>query len=65
MIRYMSFEHTLDTAVVRRIAAFLTAGIRTGALRPVIDTVFTLDDIVAAHNYLEHGHHTGKIVATI
>ncbi|MFD9548554.1 zinc-dependent alcohol dehydrogenase family protein [Nocardia salmonicida] len=65
MIRYMSFEHTLDPVVVRRIAAFLTAGIRTGALRPVIDTVFTLDDIVAAHRYLEQGHHTGKIVATI
>ncbi|MFF5035410.1 zinc-binding dehydrogenase [Nocardia salmonicida] len=51
--------------VVRRIAAFLTAGIRTGALRPTIDTAFTLDDIVAAHKYLEQGHHTGKIVATI
>ncbi|MGV9823604.1 zinc-dependent alcohol dehydrogenase family protein [Nocardia xishanensis] len=65
MIRYMSFEHTLDPVVVHRIAAFLTAGIRTGALRPIIDTVFTLDDIVAAHHYLEQGHHTGKIVATI
>ncbi|WP_067835716.1 zinc-dependent alcohol dehydrogenase family protein [Nocardia lijiangensis] len=65
MIRYMSFEHTLDPVIVHRITAFLTAGIRTGALRPIIDTVFTLDDIVAAHRYLEQGHHTGKIVATI
>ncbi|MFD6454801.1 zinc-dependent alcohol dehydrogenase family protein [Nocardia sp. NPDC060220] len=65
MIRYMSFEHTLDPAAVHRITAFLTAGIRTGALRPVIDTVFTLDDIVAAHRYLEQGHHTGKIVVTV
>ncbi|TCJ96412.1 zinc-dependent alcohol dehydrogenase family protein [Nocardia alba] len=65
MIRYMSFEHTLDPAAVHRITAFLSAGIRTGALRPVIDTVFTLDDIVAAHRYLERGHHTGKIVVTI
>ncbi|MGW0323855.1 zinc-dependent alcohol dehydrogenase family protein [Nocardia sp. NPDC003183] len=65
MIRYMSFEHTLDSAAVHRITAFLTAGIRTGALRPIIDTVFALDDIVAAHRYLEQGHHTGKIVVTI
>ncbi|MGW6118365.1 zinc-dependent alcohol dehydrogenase family protein [Nocardia sp. NPDC055165] len=65
MIRYMSFEHTLDPAAVHRITAFLTAGIRTGALRPIIDTVFALDDIVAAHRYLEQGHHTGKIVVTI
>ncbi|MGW6702445.1 zinc-dependent alcohol dehydrogenase family protein [Nocardia sp. NPDC055049] len=65
MIRYMSFEHTLDPAAVDRITAFLTAGIRTGALRPIIDTVFALDDIVAAHRYLEQGHHTGKIVVTV
>ncbi|MFC8381279.1 zinc-dependent alcohol dehydrogenase family protein [Nocardia sp. NPDC057272] len=65
MIRYMSFEHTLDPAAVHRITAFLTAGIRTGALRPIVDTVFTLDDIVAAHHYLEQGHHTGKVVVTI
>ncbi|NKY43749.1 zinc-dependent alcohol dehydrogenase family protein [Nocardia cerradoensis] len=65
MIRYMSFEHTLDPGAVHRIAAFLTAGIRTGALQPTIDTVFTLDDIVAAHHHLEKGTHIGKIVATI
>ncbi|MGW4718511.1 zinc-dependent alcohol dehydrogenase family protein [Nocardia sp. NPDC004260] len=65
MIRYMSFEHTLDPVAVRRIAAFLTAGIRTGALRPTVDSVFTLDDIVAAHHRLEQGHQVGKIVATI
>lgn len=65
MIRYMSFEHTLDPTAVQRIAAFLTAGIRTGALHPTIDTVFTLNDIVAAHHHLEQGHHIGKIVATI
>lgn len=63
-IRYMSFEHTLDPAAVRRITAFLTAGIRTGALRPTVDTVFPLDDIVAAHHYLDKGHHIGKIVVT-
>ncbi|MFF0501518.1 zinc-dependent alcohol dehydrogenase family protein [Nocardia aobensis] len=65
MIRYMSFEHTLDPAAVRRIAAFLNAGIRTGALQPTIDTVFPLDDIVAAHHHLEAGKHIGKIVVTI
>lgn len=65
IIRYMSFEHTLDAVAVRRIAAFLNAGLRIGALRPVVDRVFPLDDIVAAHRYLEQGHHVGKIVATV
>jgi len=66
MYRYMSFEHTLDATVVRRIAAFLTAGLRTGALRPAIGQVFTLDDIVAVHRHLEQGQQQpGKIVVTV
>lgn len=63
--RYMSFEHTLNNVVVKRMAAFLTAGLRTGALRPVIDTVFNLDDIVDAHRHLEKGQRFGKIVVTV
>jgi NADPH:quinone reductase len=63
--RYMSFEHTLDPTVVRRIAAFLGAGLRTGALRPAVDRVFTLDDVVAAHRYLDQGQQRpGKVVMT-
>jgi NADPH2:quinone reductase len=65
IFRYMSFEHTLDPVVVRRMAAFLTAGLRTGALNPTVDTVFTLDNIVAAHRYLEQGDLVGKIVVTV
>lgn len=65
MHRYMSFEHTLDPAAVRRIAAFLTAGLRTGALQPAVDRVFSLDDIAEAHRYLERGQEgLGKIVVT-
>jgi NADPH:quinone reductase len=63
--RYMSFEHVLDPAVVRRIAAFLTAGLRTGALQPTVARVFPLDEVVAAHEALEAGEHLGKIVLTI
>ncbi len=63
--RYASFEHTLDPVVVKRMAAFLNAGVRLGALRPAIDQVFTLDDIAAAHRHLEQGSRTGKkIVVT-
>jgi NADPH:quinone reductase-like Zn-dependent oxidoreductase len=63
--RYMSFEHTLDPVVVRRMAAFLTAGLRTAALRPTIDRIFDLDHIVDAHRYLEQGQQIGKIVVTV
>ncbi len=62
---YRSFEHTLDAVVVRRMAAFLNAGVRLGALRPAIDTVFTLDDVAEAHRRRETGLHAGKIVVTV
>jgi len=65
MFRYMSFEHTLDNVVVHRMAAFLAAGLRTGVIRPIIDKVFSLDDIVQAHHYLGQGHRLGKIVVTV
>lgn len=65
VISYASFEHTTDPAAVRRIAAFLGAGLRTGVLRPVVDRVFALDDIVEAHRYLEAGGRVGKIVVTV
>jgi NADPH:quinone reductase-like Zn-dependent oxidoreductase len=63
--RYMSFEHTLDATVVRRMAAFLGAGLRQGSLRPTIDAVFGFDDIVQAHHHLERGNQVGKIVVTV
>jgi NADPH:quinone reductase-like Zn-dependent oxidoreductase len=63
--RYMSFEHTLDPIVVRRIAAFLSAGLRTGALTPTVDKVFDLDAIADAHRYLAEGQHFGKIIVTV
>ncbi|MEU8707648.1 zinc-dependent alcohol dehydrogenase family protein [Streptomyces sp. NPDC048565] len=65
ILRYASFEHTLNPTVVRRIAAFLNAGLRAGVLRPTVDKVFSLDDIVDAHRHLEEGHQVGKIVVTV
>ncbi len=62
---YASYEHTLDPVAVRRMAAFLNAGLRLGALRPAIDQVFSLDDIVKAHRRFEQGSHAGKIVVTV
>ncbi|MFF0588283.1 zinc-dependent alcohol dehydrogenase family protein [Streptomyces sp. NPDC003781] len=61
---YMSFEHTLDDVVVKRMSAFLNAGVRLGALSPAIDKVFTLNDIVEAHRHFETGPRTGKVVVT-
>lgn len=63
--RYMGFEHTLDQTVVRRIAAFLTAGLRSGVLTPTIDRVFDLDQIADAHRHLEGNAQVGKVVVRV
>jgi NADPH:quinone reductase-like Zn-dependent oxidoreductase len=60
--RYRSFEHTLDPAVVQRMAAFLQAGVRRGALHPVVGEVFTMDGVAEAHRRVEDGTQTGKVV---
>ncbi len=66
VIGYQSFEHTLDPVVVRRMAAFLAAGVRLGALRPAIDRAFAIEDVAEAHRHLEKGLNAGKkIVVTV
>jgi NADPH:quinone reductase-like Zn-dependent oxidoreductase len=51
----------------RRKAAieFITEGLRTGALKPVIDRIFTFDEMTDAHRYLEQNGQFGKIVVTV
>ncbi|PXW33855.1 UNVERIFIED_CONTAM: NADPH:quinone reductase-like Zn-dependent oxidoreductase [Williamsia faeni] len=63
--RYVGFELLADPGAVRRIAAFLAAGVRSGTMQPTIDSVFTLDDISQAHRHLERGDQIGKIVVTV
>lgn len=66
IVGYRSFEHTLDPVVVKRMAAFLNAGVRLGTLRPALGKVFPFDGIAEAHRHLEKGLHAGKkIVVTV
>ncbi len=37
----------------------------SGELRPVIDRVYSLDDIVEAHRYVDLGHKKGNVVVTV
>ncbi len=51
----------------RRNAAveYVTEGLESGALKPVIDRTFKFDDMVEVHRYLENGSQFGKIVVTV
>ena len=44
---------------------FVLDGLEKGTLKPVIDRVFSFDQIVEAHRYLEASGQIGKIVVTI
>jgi NADPH:quinone reductase-like Zn-dependent oxidoreductase len=51
----------------RRKAAieYVTKGLASGALKPVIDRTFKFDDMVEVHRYLENSGQFGKIVVTL
>ncbi|MGY0236736.1 zinc-dependent alcohol dehydrogenase family protein [Longispora urticae] len=62
---YTVLETTKDPERLRRGAAYVASGLRTGAFRPVVDRLFPLEDIVGAHRHMEAGEQVGKIVVTV
>ncbi|MFF5009844.1 NAD(P)-dependent alcohol dehydrogenase [Streptomyces phaeochromogenes] len=59
--RVRTFSANPDTAVLRDLADHVTSG----ALRPVIDSVYSLTDIAAAHEAFERGGAVGKHVVAV
>ncbi|MBV8932401.1 MAG: zinc-binding dehydrogenase, partial [Kutzneria sp.] len=49
---------SVGTTVLQRVVHEVEAGV----YRPNVDRVFGLDDIVAAHRYMENNQATGKVV---
>ena len=52
-------------AVSQRFAAEVVPLFESGALRPVIDRRYALDDIAGAHAYMETNANVGKIVIAV
>lgn len=49
-------------AMVRRFAERWLSALEAGAIRPVIDSTFSLADAAQAHRHMEYGTSIGKIL---
>jgi NADPH:quinone reductase-like Zn-dependent oxidoreductase len=62
---YLYSELVGDDAVLARAKAYITEGLSSGALKPLIAKTFTLDQIQDAHRFLESNEQVGKVVVTV
>jgi NADPH:quinone reductase-like Zn-dependent oxidoreductase len=61
---YLVFELIRDEARLDEAVRFIARAVAEGLLNPVIANSFSLDEIVAAHHYLESNRQIGKILVT-
>ena len=62
---YVLFEIVQQPKLMAAGKQFVFDGLTSGALKPVIDRTFALDEIVDAHRYMESNQQKGKIVVTV
>ena len=62
---YLYTEVVSDDAVLERAKTFITDGLVSGALRPLIARTFAFDDIQDAHRFLESNEQIGKVVVKL
>jgi NADPH:quinone reductase-like Zn-dependent oxidoreductase len=54
--------HADKAAVVSETHANVWPAVESGAVRPIIDRVLTLDDAAEAHRLVESSEHIGKVL---
>jgi NADPH:quinone reductase-like Zn-dependent oxidoreductase len=68
-VRMRWYAAALDVSAhpdrMRRARQFVLSGLRHGSLKATLDRTFTLDEIAAAHSYLESNAQVGKVVVTV
>lgn len=62
---YQVLDFVRDEARFAAARDHVFAGLESGALRPVIDREFPLEEIAEAHRYMEFNAQCGKIVVTV
>jgi len=59
---YQVLDYVREPVRLENARQRILAGVKTGALKPLVDRTFGLDEIVAAHRYMESNEQCGKIV---
>ncbi len=62
---YTLFEIVKDAERLARAKQYVYDGLKSGALKPIIDSTFPLEAIADAHRYMESNQQKGKIVVTV
>jgi NADPH:quinone reductase-like Zn-dependent oxidoreductase len=66
MHAFVLFEYTTNPALLEPAKRYVHDGLKSGALKPIIDPrPFRLDQIADAHRYLESNEQFGKIVVKV
>ena len=65
IVGYQVLDFVRDEARFAAGRDYLFAGLASGALTPVIDREFPLEQIADAHRYMESNAQCGKIVVTV
>jgi NADPH:quinone reductase-like Zn-dependent oxidoreductase len=62
---YQVLDYVRAAERLTRARDYIFAGLGAGTLVPVIDRIFPLEQIVAAHRHMESNSQCGKIVVTV
>ncbi len=62
---YTLFELATNPARLAKAKQFVTNGLASGKLKPIIAKTFPFDQIIEAHRYMESNQQIGKIVITV
>jgi len=62
---YVLFEIVQKPDLLAAGKQFVYDGLKTGALKPVVDRTFPLEEVADAHRYMESNQQKGKIVVTV
>lgn len=59
-LRAQSFEQ--KTVMVEEIMAHIFPHLESGKIKPIVDSIYPLDQVEQAHGHMEGGQHMGKII---